>query len=322
MENNGIRFKKYFKEYKISNVTTMIKNNSKKPKSCQDIYQDKLVVITGATSGIGYATAKKFASMGAHLICVNRDKERSELLKNEIEEKYHVQCDYILADFSVMEETFNVAFELLKIERNIDVIIHNAGVHLTKRQLTEAGIEKVFMVNYLSSFIINYLLKEKLKKQGKCRIILVNSEGHRFAPWGMRFDDLDWSKRRYTGLKSYGAAKLAQLLSMKKFDDYFIGTGVTINAMHPGAVESSTGKENGRFYKLFKQKVLDRALKPVSFASEALYYLSVSKDLENVSGKFFNLTTLEEPAPPALDKDIAERLWHISLNLANLFDGE
>lgn len=321
MLNNGIKFKKYFKEYQISNVMSMIKNNSKSPQICNDEYKDKLVVITGATSGIGYATAKKFASKGANLICINRNKDKSEMLKHEIESSYKVSCDYILADFSIMDDTHKVANILLKIDKPIDIIIHNAGIYLTKRQLTSEGIEKVFMVNYLSSFIINYKLKDKLKSQGKCRIILVNSEGHRFAAWGMPFDDLNFSKRHYTGLKSYGTAKLAQLLSMIQFAEYFNGSGVTINAMHPGAVKTSTGQDNGEIYKWFKKNILDRNLKPVSISAEAIYYLGVSKDVEKISGKFFNLTTIEEPAPPALDRENAEILWDLSLKMGRL-EGE
>ncbi|WP_218150987.1 SDR family NAD(P)-dependent oxidoreductase [Trichococcus pasteurii] len=296
----------------------MIKNNSKSPLICSDDCKDKLVVITGATSGIGYAVANKFASKGADLICINRNKERSEALKHEIESAYKVTCDYILADFSSMADTHQAARRLLEIEKPIDIIIHNAGIYLTKRQITSTGIEKVFMVNYLSSFIMNYILKYKLKSQGKCRIVLVNSEGHRFAAWGMRFDDLDWSKRRYSGLKSYGTAKLAELLAMIKFEEYFRGSGVTINAMHPGAVKTATGQDNGPLYKWFKKNVLDKTLNPVSVAAEAMYCLGVSEDLAAISGEFFNLTTLEEPAPPALDVENAIVLWEISLKMGNL----
>lgn len=166
--------------------------------------------------------------------------------------------------------------------------------------------------------MINYLLKNQLKAQGKARILLVNSEGHRFAAWGMRFDDLDWTQRRYSGLKSYGSAKLAQLLTMLEFDAYFQGSGVTINAMHPGAVKTSTGQDNGLLYNWFKKNLLDRALDSVAIAAEALYYLGISADMEGVSGRFFNLTTLEEPAPPALDRNNAAILWQKSLEMGDL----
>ena len=310
--------RKYIKEYRWSNVFAMIRNNRKDPEKCGLDSKGKLIVITGATSGIGYVTARNYAQRGADLLCINRSMEKSEALKNEIEKEFHVRCYYLLADLSSLEQTHRAADQLLDLNRNIDVLIHNAGVYLTKKELTSDGIEKVFMVHYLSSFIINYKLKNMLKAQGKARIIYVNSEGHRFAAWGLRLDDLNWEKRRYSGLKSYGSAKLAQLLTMLIFDDYFKGSGVTINAMHPGAVKTDTGQENGILYKWFKRNILDKSLRPVEISAEALYYLGVSPEVENISGKFFNLTTLEEPTPPALDREVAEQLWEISLKMGKL----
>ncbi len=318
MKQNGIRFGKYFREYKWSNVYAMIKNNRKAPETCLHDFNNKLVVITGATSGIGYRLALKYASNGANLLCINRNKEKSEALKQEIEREYNVSCDFFLADLSSLKETHEVAEKLMDIDRPIDVLIHNAGIYLTRQELTPDGFDKVFMVHYLSSFIINYKLRTKLKSQEKSRIILVNSEGHRFAAWGLRLDDLNWTKRRYTGLKSYGSAKLAQLLSMLIFADYFKDSGVTINAMHPGAVKSDTGKDNGKLYKWYKKNILDKSLKSPDISAEAIYYLGVSKDIDMINGKFFNLTTPEEPTPPALDLDIARLLWDLSINMGKL----
>lgn len=320
MKGNGIKFAKYFREYKVRNVLAMVKNNGRPPLTCEARADGKLVVITGATAGIGRAAAHKFASRGADLVCINRNREKSEALRQEIEESYGVSCAVILADLSSLEESRGAAARLLELERPIDVLIHNAGIYLTKRQLTPEGIEKVFAVNYLSSFLINFLLADRLKAQGNCRILLVNSEGHRFAAWGLRVDDLDWEKRRYAGLASYGSAKLAQLLSMIRFAELFRGSGVTINAMHPGAVKSETGQENGRLYKWFKRNSLDKALKPTSIAAEALYYLGVCPEAAGENGRFFNLTTPEEPAPPALDRETADALWTLSLKLAKLED--
>ena len=147
---------------------------------------------------------------------------------------------------------------------------------------------------------------------------MVNSEGHRFAVWGLRLDDLNWDKRRYTGLAAYGSAKLAQLLSMMVLDEYFRGSGVTINAMHPGAVTTGTGKENGRFYKWYKKNLIDRVSRSPEISAEALYYLGVSRAVEGISGKFFNLTREEEMTPPALDRDAARELWEISLKMGGL----
>lgn len=311
-------FWKYFKQYEVSNIVSMIKNNGRDPLECTDRFDNKLVVISGATSGIGTYTTKKYASMGANLLCINRNKNKSEALKKEIESQYGISCDYMLADLGNINEIHQVATRLAKLDKAIDVLIHNAGIHLTKQQLSEEGLDKVYVVNYLSSFIINYILIDKLKAQKNARIIMNNSEGHRFAPWGLRLDDINWTKRRYSGLKAYGSAKLAQLLSMHLFKEKFEGSRVTINSMHPGAVQSSTGKENGAIYKWYKKNMVSKLLRPTEISSESLYYLGVSKDIEGISGKFFNLTTEEIPSPPAWDVNEARKLWELSLQQSGL----
>jgi NAD(P)-dependent dehydrogenase (short-subunit alcohol dehydrogenase family) len=316
------KFAKYFKEYQWSNISAMIRNNRLDPKLCAEDFINKLVVITGATSGIGYHTARKYAAHGANLLCINRNLQKSETLCREIGNEFGVKCDYKIADLSNLKDIYRVAEELLQLNTPIDVLIHNAGIYLTKRELTSDGIEKVFVIQYLSSFILNSILMDKLKSQGKARIIMVNSEGHRFAAWGLRLDDLNWEKRRYSGLKSYGSAKIAQLLAMIVFNEQFQNSGVTINSMHPGAVKTDTGQENGPVYRWFKRNFINKTLKSPEISAEALYYLGVSKEVEAVSGKFFNLTTEEEPAPPALDKEVAYELWEKSMVLSGLHGSE
>jgi NAD(P)-dependent dehydrogenase (short-subunit alcohol dehydrogenase family) len=296
----------------------MIRNLKLDAKICTDDFHGRLVVITGATSGIGNATARKFASHGADLLFINRNETKTNELVEELNREFNTNCSYIIADFSSLSEVHKAAEQLAGIERNIDVLIHNAGVYLTKRNLTVDNNEEVFQTNYLSTFIINYYLREKLKNQKNGRILFVNSEAYRFAAFGIHMDDLTWSKHKYSGIKSYGTAKMAQLLSMIKFNEYFQGSHITINAMHPGNVRTNSGQSNGWLYKIFKKKVIDRGAIPLSISADALYYLGVSADLDNVSGKFFNLTTEEELAPPALDKDEAEKLWMISLELGGI----
>lgn len=314
------KFFKYFKEYHWSNIFAMIRNNRLGSEICDEDFIEKLVVITGATAGIGYHTARKYAAHKANLLLINRNRQKSEVLQREIESEFGVKCDFIIADLSSLKDIYMVAEKLTGLTTPIDVLIHNAGIYLVKKELTLDGFDKVFVVNYLSSFIINYLIMDKLKSQEKARIILVSSEGHRFAVWGLRLDDLNWKKRHYTGLKSYGAAKAAQILSVIVFSEYFKNTGVTINSMHPGAVKTETGQENGPVYKWFKRNFFDKTLKSPEISAQALYYLGVSKEIESVSGKFFNLTTDEEPAPPTMDKEVAYELWQKSLELSGLRD--
>lgn len=298
----------------------MLSNQKLDPKICTDDFPNRLVVITGATSGIGYVTTLKYASHGADILCINRNEEKSKELCKTLKNQYNTDCTYIIADFTKLADVHAVAKQLAALNRNIDVLIHNAGVYVTNKTFTADNLEMVFQTNYLSTFILNYYTKEKFIKQNSGRILFVNSEAHRFAVWGLHLNDLSWDKHRYSGLKSYGAAKTAQLLSMIKLNDYFADTGVTVNAMHPGNVKTNSGQNNGRLYKIFKRMFVDRTAKPLEISAESLYYLGVSSELDNVSGKFFNLTTEEEPTPPALDRDAAEELWVLSLKLGRFSD--
>lgn len=309
---------KYVKQYKWSNIFTMLKNQKKDPEVCLSEFSNKLVVITGATSGIGQATAIKYASQGADILSINRNEEKSKALCEMLSTEYGVECSYILADFTKLDHVHAAAKQLASLERDIDVLIHNAGTYVTEKTITEDKIEQVFQTNYLSTFILNYYTMDKFIKQNSGRILFVNSEAHRFAPWGLHLEDLSWEKHKYSGLKSYGAAKMAQLLSMIKFNEYFAGTGVTINAMHPGNIKTNSGSNNGKIYKYFKKNIIDRKARPIEISSEALYYLGVSETVKETTGKFYNLTTEEEPAPPALDLEAAEQLWLTSLELGEI----
>lgn len=300
----------------------MMRNLKSDPAICTDKFSGKLVVITGATSGIGYVTAKKYASMGADLLFVNRNAKKSDELCENLRNEFGANSDYILADFSILSDIHTSANKLANLNRNIEVLIHNAGIYITKKTITRDNLEAVFQTNYLSTFILNYSLREKFSKQKCGRILFVNSEAHRFAVFGIHQDDLCWENHAYSGLKSYGAAKMAQLLSMIPFSDYFSETGVTINAMHPGNVQTNSGQNNSEIYKFLKKIFIDSNARPIGIAAEALYYLGVSKKLDKISGKFFNLTTEETPAPPALDKSAAEELWKLSMNIGGLNKGE
>jgi len=299
-------------------MRAMRKNKKAAVKECEEDFRGKLVVITGATSGIGYFTAIKYASHGANLLLINRNEEKSINVCEEIRQDFGVECEYKIADFSRISDVKNVGYELLDSDLKIDVFIHNAGVYSTKKVITEDDLELVFQVDYLGSFILNNILKDKFKAQDKARIILVNSEGHRFAILGLHLDDLEFENRHYSGLRSYGAAKTAQLLSMIKFDDFFKDSGVTINAMHPGSVKTKMGQNNGRIYRFFKRLFIDPAAKSPEISAKALYYLGVSNELEGISGKFYRLTAEEQPAPPALDREVAEELWNLSVKLVGL----
>lgn len=313
-----MRLIKYLFQYRFRDMGDLIRNEKKDPKDCATDLIGKTVVISGATSGIGLETARLFAQKGANLICLNRDPVKSANLETELKEKFSCNVRTILVNFESLEQVKNCAKELLKIKEPIDVLIHNTGVYYTKKTFTKDDIEIVFQVNHLGSFLLNYLLKERIKSENRARILYVNSEGHRFALSGVHVKDLDWKWHIYTGLRSYGAAKTAQLLTMYKFADYFSGSVVSINAMHPGNVMSNIGSNNGKLYRSYKKKfILSSAKSPVESA-KALLYLATSDEMTGITGKFFNLTSIEKPAPHARDTNAVEEIWVKSLSLCGL----
>ncbi len=300
--------KKYWPQYKWSNVFAMINNMRRQPTRNPEPFCDRLVVLTGATSGIGYYTARKYAAMGAHLIMVNRNREKSELVRREIAEEFGTPAEYIIADLALLEDIQRVGHCILSREKPVDVLIHNAGLHLQSRQETGEGLEVNFAIHYLCPLLITRMLMPKYQRDRTGRIILVSSEAYRFAVWGLDLEDLQWKKRRYSGIKAYGAGKLAQILSMHTLARELAPYNVTINAMHPGMVQTESGKDNGRLYQWYKRNIIDKYSASPEVSAEALYYLGASPKLTHTTDVFFHLTTEEELTPPARDLQAAEAL--------------
>jgi NAD(P)-dependent dehydrogenase (short-subunit alcohol dehydrogenase family) len=276
----------------------------------------KICILTGATSGVGYQAARRLAQGGAHLVMVCRDQQKAARVQAELIQEFSVPVEVYLADFSRLGEVRQVAAAILVRYPRLDVLINNAGVHYTHRTLTEEGTEMVFCVNHLASFLFTRLLLGRLLESTPARIIQVNSQGHRFG--GLDLDDLNWEKRRYRGLQGYGAAKIAQLLTVWEFADQLEGSGVTINAIHPGEVRTNIGMNNEWLYRWYQRYLLRWILKDPVISGEAIYYLAAASEIAAVSGRFFNQTIDEKPAPPALDRSIGKQIWKISETLTGL----
>ena len=300
--------KKYWSKYKWSNVSAMIKNMRLAPKQTPEPFCDRLVVITGATSGIGYRTARKYAEQGAEVLMINRNAEKSEAVCSEIRNEFGATISYFIADLARLSEIQRAAEHLLSLPRPIDVLIHNAGVHQQTRHENVDGLEENFAIHVLCPLIITKMLLPKYQRDQTGRILLVSSEGYRFAAWGLDLDDLEWKKRHYTGNAAYGAGKLAQLLFMHLLAPELAPSHVTINAMHPGMVRTETGKNNSRFYKWYKKTVIDKLSASADVSAEALYYLGTSAEISQTTDHFFHLTMEEELAPPAQDIEAANAL--------------
>jgi NAD(P)-dependent dehydrogenase (short-subunit alcohol dehydrogenase family) len=291
--------------------------NARKPQNTTTARLDgQVCVITGATSGVGYETAKQLAQAGAHLVLVCRNIEKAQGVKAEFTALSNARVDLVQADFSNLDDVQSAASQILHQFPAIHVLINNAGMHITKRTLTADGFETAFCVNHLASFLFTRLLLERMIESAPSRIIQVSSEGHRFG--GLRLDDLNWAKRRYRGLQGYGASKTAQLLTVWELADRLNGTGVTINAVHPGEVATNIGMNNGFLYRWYQKYLLFPLLKDPKVSGEALYYFAAAPELSTTSGKFFNLTNEEKPAAHALDRTMGKRIWDISEELTGL----
>jgi retinol dehydrogenase-13 len=276
----------------------------------------KLCVVSGATSGVGLAAVRRLARVGADIVMVCRNRGKAEPIRDELSRSCGVRADIAIADFCDLSSVRSAAAELLARHPRIDVLVNSVGIHSTTLGTTPAGIETVFCVNHLAPFLLTCLLVGRLKASAPSRIVQVNSEGHRFC--SLDLDDLAWHRRHYTGLKGYGASKTAQLLTVWEFADRLAGTGVTINAMHPGDVRTAIGSNNGIVYRAFKRLFIWPMLKDPAISGEALYWLAAAPEMAGVSGKFFHLTIEEKPAAHALDRTLGRRAWSTSLAMAGL----
>lgn len=275
----------------------------------------RLCIITGATSGVGYQAAKHLAQGGANLVLVCRNAEKAGWVQAELRQDFGVDVVVVLADFARLDEVRRAAETILANYPRIDVLINNAGLHNTHRILTQDGIEQVFCVNHLASFLLTRLLLKRMIESAPARIIQVNSQGHRFG--GLQLDDINWEKRRYRGLQAYGASKVAQLLTVWEMAEELAGTGVTINAMHPGEVRTNIGMNNEWLYRWHKRYLLWWVLKEPVISGESIYYLAAASEMKDVSGRFFNQTIDEKPAAHALDRALGKRVWQISVELTS-----
>jgi NAD(P)-dependent dehydrogenase (short-subunit alcohol dehydrogenase family) len=291
--------------------------NARKVQKTTDARLDgRVCIITGATSGVGYQAAKRLAQGGAHLVLICRNCEKATRIQQEIMRAYAVQIEIVQADFSHLNQVREAIGNILANYPHIDVLINNAGLHNTHRTLTQEGFETVFCVNHLASFLLTRLLLDRLIESAPARIIQVNSQGHRFG--GLDPDDLSWEKRRYNGYKAYGASKVAQLYTVWELAEKLKGTGVTINAVHPGEVKTNIGMNNGVLFQWYQRYLIWWILKDPVISGNAIYYLAAAPEMAEVRGRYFNLTIDEKPAPHALDRTLGKRIWSISEELTGL----
>ena len=278
--------------------------------------QGKLCVISGATSGVGLASLKSIAAGGADIVLVARDFQKAEDVRDTIVSHAEVNIDIVIADFTNLDSVRNAARLILEKQPQIHLLINSAGVFSTRRVITPGGFELSFCVNHLASFLLTRLLLNRIIESAPARIIQVNSQGHRFG--GLNISDINWKRRPYNGYRGYGASKTAQLLTIWELAARLNGTRVTVNAMHPGGVKTNLGNNNGPLYRWFSRYVIRHFLKDPEMSGSAVYFLAAAPELSSVSGKYFNRTVDEKPAPHALNRELGRAVWELSERLVGL----
>lgn len=275
----------------------------------------KVCVITGASSGIGKETAAGLARLGATVVMVCRDRERGEAARAEVQEKSGGQAvDLLFADLSSLQAVRQLAAELKERYPHLHVLINNAGALHPTRQVTVDGLEQTFAVNHLAGFLLTHLLLDVLKKSAPARIINVSSGAHQMG--AIDFEDLQ-AEKRYTQLKAYSQSKLANVLFTVELAKRLSGTGVTVNAVHPGTVNTNFGKDaKGLFGVLVK--VIRPIMRTPEKGAETPIYLASSPELDSVTGRYFVDRQPTATARQAQDAAAAQRLWQVSEKLVGL----
>jgi NAD(P)-dependent dehydrogenase (short-subunit alcohol dehydrogenase family) len=274
--------------------------------------QGKTVLITGASAGIGKRTAEKLAAVGTELILVARNKEKTEAVAAEIRSKNPgSQTHVFIADLSLPSEVLRVSKEILQSVPKLDVLLNNAGAFFAKKTMTREGHEATFALNHLSYFLLTNKLLPLLEKSPGARIVNTASQAHVGAD--IDFDNLQ-GERKYSGWKAYQVSKLENILFTYELANRLQSSGipVTVNALHPGFVNSQFGENNSGFL----GTALGIAKKMFAIdedrGSETSFYLCTSKDLDGVTGKYFDECRLKTSSPQSRNVESQKILWEIT----------
>lgn len=271
----------------------------------------KTCIVTGASSGIGTATAIGLARLGASLALVGRDAGRLESVAAQCREAGAGEVRTYRSDFAELEQVRALADELLDDWPRIDVLVNNAALVLQRREETVDGYEKVFAVNHLAPYLLTRLLLDRLVASAPARVVNVASDAHAFGP--MEPDDY-MSTRSFKPMKVYGRSKLANILFTVELARRLEGTGVTANCLHPGFVSTGLARDN-KLGVLFL-KLARPFIKSPSDGAETTLLLAAGP--VDVSGEYFADGKVHPTKDYAKEPETARRLWDDSARLVGL----
>lgn len=269
----------------------------------------KTVLITGATDGIGKQAAKELAAMGAQVVLVGRSQARCEQAATEVRASNpDAGVDYLLADLSSMGEVKALAGAFRKKYSRLDVLVNNAGGNVLRRTWTVDGIERTFALNHLAYFLLTNLLLDLLQASAPSRVVNTASDSH--LQGKIHFDDPNF-RRFYFVYAAYAQSKLANVMFTYALARRLAGSGVTVNAFHPGLVHTGIVRKLGFFGPLIDPLVARKAIS-VEAGAETLVYLATSPQVAGQSGHYWYKKEITETSARSYNLDDQERLWELS----------
>ncbi len=270
-------------------------------------------LVTGATNGIGLATAQALAHLGARVIVLGRDTARCQATRAgliDINPDAGHEC--MTCDFGSLDQVRNVAEAYRERGWPLDVLVNNAGALFTRRVETEDGIESTLAVNHVAPFLLTLELLDRMHESAGARIVNVASNAHSGVKH-FEFDDLGL-ERKYGVWNAYARSKLANILFTRALARRIADTSTTVNAMHPGAVSTGLGGRSGLGKWIWL--ILGPFFRSPPKGAETVVYLSVSPEVSGQSGGYYMDCAPIAPKPAAIDDEAAERLWSLSEKLS------
>ena len=278
--------------------------------------EGKVVLITGATSGIGQASALGLAKLGATVVLVARNREKGVAVREAIRaQSGNPSVEVLFADLSSQQAVRELAARFQQDYAHLHVLVNNAGGIFFRRETTVDGLELTFALDHLAYFLLTNLLLDTLRASAPARIINVSSNAE--ASGRITFDDLQ-ATRRYAAFPVYAQAKLANMLFTYELARRLAGSGVTVNAVRPGPVATNFGGSGRSWLNRLVPLIFRVIGKPPTEAAKTVLMLASAPNLAGVSGKAFYDGREQPTSAHAHDSAAQQRLWHVSAELTGL----
>lgn len=278
--------------------------------------EGKTCLVTGASDGIGYVAARELALRGARVIAVGRNAAKTHgAAVRIIDETRNEDVSYFIADLSSQKDVRRLAEQVKERTSRLDVLLNNAGAVFLSRRTSIDGLEMTFALNHMGYFLLTNQLLDLLQDSTPARIVNVSSSSHG-SPGKFQMEDLP-NTRSNRGFRAYGRSKLCNVLFTYELSRRLEGSGITVNALHPGLVRTNIARNNGVLGRVVNFFIGARGVDTVQGA-RTLVYLATSPEVEEITGKYFVDCRPVPSSALSYDLKLAERLWELSERLTRL----